>query len=366
MKKGWTFLLMIVGLGLVLYLQRGADEKQPANGAAIKPALTVTLVEPEVRELPLTILANGTLAAWQEAVISAELGGVRLVEIQAQVGDRVVKGQRLALYDQERVKADLEQSEAMLAEAEAMLEEARANAGRVRQIIDEGALSALQAGQYLTGEKTSLARSKAARAQLDIQRQRMRHTEVLAIDDGTISARAATLGAVTNEGQELFRLVRKDRLEWQAEVTASELPKIPEGVEVQVEVPDVGSLTGRVRKLGPTLDEQSRYGRVYVELPGAYDHGFKPGMFAHGIFLLGSRPGLTLPRSSIVVRDGYSFAFRVHPAPEGLARVEEVKVSLGQQDNDLMEVLGGIEPGDRLVLNGAAFLGDGDLVRIVP
>lgn len=364
--KHWRLFSLIFLVGLFLWLGRTRDHEETATGTLVKPALTVTEIAPTVTDLPLTIEANGTIAAWQEAFISAELTGVRLVDILVQVGDRVIKGQRLALYDRERVKADLDQSEALVGEAEATAQEAHANAIRVRQIIDEGALSALQAGQYLTGEKTAEARARAARSQRDIQKLRMRHTEVVANDDGTISSRSATLGAVTQEGQELFRLVRKDRLEWVAEVTASEISSVRQGIPVRIDVPDVGSLDGRVRMLGPTLDDESRYGRIYVELPEGAIERFKPGMFAHGQFLLGSSQGLTLPRSALVFRDGYSYVFKIHAIQDGVGRVEEVKVMIGRQAGDTLEILEGLGPEDRVVQSGAAFLAEGDKVRIVP
>lgn len=354
--------LLILIVGGLLLRPDGTQAPPPAP----KAALTVEWVTPVASDLPITLAANGSVSAWQEAVISAELSGVRLVDIQAQIGDRVRKGQVLARFDRERVAADLENSEAVLTEAEATLQEARENARRVRQIMDEGALSALQAGQYLTGEKTAEARMRAARAQVDIQKLRMRHTQVLANDDGIITQRAATLGSVTTEGQELFRLIRQQRLEWRAEVTATELPKIRVGARVSVRVPDVGILDGVVRMVGPGLDPASRFGIIYVDLPAAADHGFKPGMYAHGDFQVGSARALTLPRTAITLRDGFSYAFRVVDEQNGLARVEELKLELGRSDGDAIEVLTGIHPDDHIVRSGGAFLADGDRVRITP
>lgn len=354
---------IIAGLILMMgYFFRSGET--PAPQVSSKAALTIEWVAPVVSTLPITLAANGSISAWQEAVISAELSGIRLVEIQAQVGDRVKKGQVLALFDRERVASDLENSEAVLAEAEATLQEARDNARRVRQIIDEGALSALQAGQYLTGEKTAEARMRAAKAQVEIQKLRMRHTQVLANDDGIVIQRSAVLGGVTLEGQELFRLIRQQRLEWRAEVTATELPRIRIGTKVTLRVPDVGTLEGVVRMVGPGLDPSSRFGIIYVDLPGAADRGFKPGMYGHGDFSVGSAEGLTIPRTAITLRDGFSYAFKVVEAKDGMARVEEVKLELGRTDGDAIEVVQGIAPEDHLVRAGGAFLADGDRVRI--
>jgi RND family efflux transporter MFP subunit len=351
-------------LGIVMLTLKSPSE--PEVMPPQRAALSVEIIQPVQETLAVTLSANGSIAAWQEAVISAEIAGIPLTEIQAQVGDRVKKGQVLAVFDRERVASDLENSEALLAEAVATLAEAHENAQRVREIIDEGALSALQAGQYLTAEKTADARMRAARAQVEIQRLRMRHTQVIANDEGQIIRRTATLGSVTREGEELFRMIRQNRLEWRAEVTATELPKIRAGLPVHLRVPDVGTLEGVVRRVGPGLDENSRFGLVYVDLPGAEHQGFRPGMYAHGDFEIGSTEALTVPRTAITLRDGFSYAFRVVDIEAGRGRVEEIKLSLGRSAGDAMEVLEGVAVTDTLVRSGGAFLADGDRVRVVP
>ncbi|MDD5033905.1 MAG: efflux RND transporter periplasmic adaptor subunit [Methylococcaceae bacterium] len=367
MTKAKTFwlLALILTAGLGIAVGRSNSSSPPTTAPAPKPALNVEATQPDLRDLPLILTANGSVAAWQEAIIGAEVGGLRLVEIHAQVGDNVRKGQVLAVFDQERVAADVAQSRAALAEAEANREEAKQNAARVRRVVDSGALSDQQVSQYLTGEKTAEARMRSAKAQLDQQLLRLRHVQVLAIDDGVISSRSAMLGAVASEGQELFRLIRQNRLEWRAEVTAAELRWLKAGVAVSVEVPDTGKVIGKLRTVGPTLDDQNRNALVYVDLPGAGQSGFKPGMFAYGEFQLGARPTLTVPQTALSLREGFIYVFRLREDSGGLARVGQTKVRLGRRAGDRVEIVEGLAPGERLVAEGASFLSDGDTVRVV-
>lgn len=360
-----TTLSLAVGLGITVGRSNPSDPPAPTGTAAPKPTLNVEVVQPELRDLPLSLTANGSVAAWQEAIIGTEVSGLRLVEINAQVGDTVKKGQVLAVFDQERVAADVAQSRAALAEAEANLAEAKANAGRVRQVADSGALSEQQVSQYLTGEKTAEARTRSAKAQLDLQLLRLRHAKVVASDDGVISSRSAMLGAVAAEGQELFRLIRQNRLEWRAEVTAAELLRLKPGVAARVEVPGAATVAGTVRAIGPTLDDQSRNALVYVDLPEAGKAGFRPGMFAHGEFQLGNQSALTIPQTALSLREGFSYVFRLGEARDGLGRVAQVKVQLGRRAGDWVEVVLGLAAGDRLVAGGGSFLADGDTVRVV-
>lgn len=356
-------LLSLVGLGLAIGGNKDATPASPPPAA--NPALSVTTVQPQLLDMPIVLTANGSIAAWQEAVIGAEIGDLRLSAVNVQVGETVKKGQVLATFSDESVLADIAQSRGVVAEAEANLAEARANAERARKVLEKGALSVQQVDQYLTGAKTAEAKLQSARAQLDAQLLRLKYTKVLASDDGVISARNATLGAVAAKGQELFRLIRQNRLEWRGEVTAAEMTQLRPGVEVTVDVPNVGRIRGSVRFLGPTLDVQSRNGLVYVDLPNAAQNGLRAGMFGRGDFHLGSSAGLTVPQEALSLREGFSYVFRLTEQTGDRAKVEQVKVQLGRRAGDALEVLAGLSPDDRLVARGASFLADGDSVRVV-
>jgi HlyD family secretion protein len=224
----------IVLLGGLAYSlsSTAADKAVPA--APAKAALTVSTTQPTQVDWPVLLTANGSIAAWQEAVVGTEIGGLRLAEVLVNVGDKVQKGQLIARLQSETVDAELAQTRAALAEAEAALAEARANAARARQVEGSGALSAQQIAQYLTAETTAQARVESAKARLTSEQLRLAQTRILAPDDGTISARSATLGAVVQPGTELYRLIRRDRLEWRAELSASDLAQIKPGMTVQL------------------------------------------------------------------------------------------------------------------------------------
>lgn len=355
-------ILLPIGLSLAV---GNNQEAAPAEAPVANPALSVASIHPEIRDLPIGLTANGSIAAWQEAVIGAEIGDLRLNAVNAQVGEAVKKGQVLATLADESVLADIAQSKGIVAEAEANVAEARVNAERARKVSVSGALSAQQVDQYLTGAKTAEAKLQSAKAQLDAQLLRLKYTKVLASDDGVISSRTATLGAVAAKGQELFRLIRQNRLEWRGEVTAAEMTQLKPGVAVSVEVPNVGKIAGSVRYLAPTLDVQSRNGLVYVDLPNAAQSGLRAGMFARGEFRLGDSAALTVPQDALSLREGFSYVFRLNQQSGDRAKVEQVKVQVGRRAGDRLEVLSGLNADDRLVASGASFLADGDNVRVV-
>ena len=338
---------------------KAADDK-PAAGP--KPALTVSTVRPQTASLPIRIAANGNIAAWQEAIIGSESNGLRLAEVHANVGDQVRAGQALATFAGEPVAADVAQARASLMEAEANAADAAANAARARTLQSSGALSEQQINQYLTMEQTAKAKVEAARATLAAQQLRMKHVQVLAPDHGIISARTATVGAVVPAGTELFRMIRRGRLEWRAEVTSSELGRIKSGTPAAILAVNGAELKGRVRMVGPTVDPQSRAAIVYVDINAANDKTppAKAGMFARGEFDLGASSALTVPQQAVVLRDGFSYVFLL--APDN--RVQQAKIGTGRRIGERIEVLDGLKPDALVVTSGAGFLNDGDLVRL--
>ncbi len=368
-KRGWTvtaavILLLAVLVAVLLARRDGEAASDKGSAAAPKPALTVTTTTPQATTLPVQLAANGNIAAWQEASVGAEAGGLRITEVRVNVGDRVEKGQVLATFASDTLRAELAQARASVAEAEAAAAEAAANAERARSLQATGALSASQINQYLTAEQTAKARAQAARAVFEAQQVRLAQSSVEAPDSGIISARMATVGQVVAPGAELFRLIRQGRLEWRAEVTGDELGRLAPGTPATVTAASGARLAGKVRTLGATVDPQSRIALVYVDLaplPGPGNGSARAGMFARGEFDLGRTPALTVPQSALVLREGFTYVLRVGEDQ----RVAQVKVQTGRLAGDRIEITGGLPPDARIVAKGAGFLNDGDLVRIV-
>jgi RND family efflux transporter MFP subunit len=342
-------------------MSAAADDKK---AGAAKPALTVTTVRAAPARLPIKLNANGNVSAWQEAIIGSESGGFRLTEVRVNVGDIVKKGQVLAIFSADSVNADVAQARAALLETRANAAEAAANAARARTLQSSGALSAQQISQYMTAEQTANARIAASQAALAAQQLRLKYTQVVAPDSGVISARSASVGSVVGVGTELFRMIRQGRLEWRAEVTASELSRLKPGTKALVKAANGAELTGQVRMIAPTIDPQTRSALVYVDLPTALSANapFKAGMFASGQFELGTSDAMTVPQQAVVVRDGFSYVFRLNADQ----RVSQMKVQTGRRLADRIEVIGGLKPDALVVVSGAGFLNDGDLVRNVP
>lgn len=324
----------------------------------VRPVLLVVVGQPEVKNWPEEILAHGAIQPWHEATVGSESNGLKVASVLVNVGEKVSRGQVLARFVSDSVKADLDLSQAQLAEAEAAVGEASANAERARNLTAAGALSAQQIQRMLTAEQTAKAKLEAQRALVQLKRLRLSQTEVLAPDDGVISSRSATVGAVVPAGQELFKLIRGGRLEWRAEVTPEESVRLQAGIAAQIRSNDGSVIMGKVRMVAPSMNERTHSVLAYIDLPSV--SMIKAGMFVQGQILLGDSSAVVLPQSAVVVRDGNSYIFRL----EEDGRVSQQRVTTGRRGGDRIEILSGIDLSARFVLDGAAFLSDGDVVSV--
>ncbi|AMK76599.1 MULTISPECIES: efflux RND transporter periplasmic adaptor subunit [Methylomonas] len=323
----------------------------------------MTRAVPQWRQWPTTIEASGPIAAWQEAVIGAQQSGLRLIEVNVNVGDQVKRGQLLARFDADMLRADLAQLQANLAQAQATAVQAETNKQRVLKLKNAATLSQQESLRYETEAEISRTQVDAIKAQLTAKQLQLGYAEVRAPDDGAISARLATLGAVPGSGQELFRLIRQNRLEWRGELTAGQIAQIQIGQAILLSLPDGSVAQARVRQLAPALDEQSRLGLMYADiLPGSHA---RAGMYANGRIELSQRPALTVPAASLVIRDGRSYVLKLRSDAD-TSPVSLQAVDTGRRQGVEIEIVQGLSETDRVVVEGAGFLNDGDLVHVAP
>jgi RND family efflux transporter MFP subunit len=339
-----------LGVGALAVLGRHpAQPMVPTPAAVPAPALTVSTASPRRMVWPATLAASGAVAPWQEASVGAQIGGYQLIDVRVNVGDRVKKGQLLARFDPALLQADETQ-------LQASFDQAAANLKRAETLGGGGVLSAQDLLQARTLAKT-------AAAQLASKQLQLRYTEVLAPDDGTISSRTATLGAVASVGQELFRLIRQNRLEWRGELTAQQLGQIQPGQEVMLTLPEGTVASARVRETAPGLDSQSRLGMVYADITSG--SAARAGMYADGRVVLRESAALAVPAESVVIRDGRSYVATVTEVG-GVPRVRMQAVTVGRRQGGDAEITQGLNPDEQVIVQGAGFLNDGDVVRLSP
>ena len=338
---------------------RGPAAPPPAALApAPAPVLTVPLAPAITRALAVPVVGDGSVAPWQELVLGAELGGLRVREVRVEEGDRVRAGDVLVRLDDSLLLAQRAQAEAGLQEARVTLDLARAEVARAQSLATGGIGPRQVLEQREAAAAQAEARLAAALARREEVAARLAQASILAPTDGVVSRVSLKIGAVTGAGQEALRLVREGRLDLNARVPELELTGILPGQPVRVRHGG-REIMARVRAIAPTVTPETRLGTVHVALPP--DSGLLPGMFARAEIMGPARPAVLVPAAALVFRDGAAAAFILPPGEE---RVRLRRLTLGERLEGMVEVREGLAAGERVVLSGAGFLADGDLVRV--
>lgn len=329
----------------------------PADGGIDRrPLLTVTVDTVRESRIASTIVGTGTVAAWREMPISSEANGLAIIDIRADEGDKVTKGQVLARLNQGLLLAQLEQNRAAVAEAEANLANAQSDERRAHAVTS-GVLSRQMIEQRETQVKTGAARLASARAILEETKARLAQTEIVAPADAIVASRSAALGQVVQSGTELFRLIQDGRIEVNALVPEADIFRIHPQQSARVIDPTGRVTHAAVRLVAAVVDERTRLGTVRIALPA--ETRMKPGMFVRVEIDAGSTVALTIPLKALVWREGRAAVFTL--TEEGTATLRTV--TAGRTTGSFVEVVHGLATGERVVVEGAGLLNEGEKVR---
>lgn len=363
--------LLIVGitavalLSAVVFLRprtETGDEAGKAEATSSAAALTVSVTSPQTTDWPVEVEANGWLAAWQEVVISAQIGGQMIESVNADVGDTVAKDDMLSQLSSGSLENAILQLEATLESARASLDQATADADRARQLSTGSSISEQKAAEYYATERKTKADVDSAVAQLASAKLDLEHARVTAVTGGVISSRSAAIGDVVSEGQELYRLVRDGRVEWQAEVPLNQLRNIEIGMPVSIPTP-LGEISGEVRRIAPSASESNGRVIVYVSLRDP-DGPAQPktGIMISGVFKIGESKALSVPASAVVMQDGFSYVYKLEEGET--TTVSRLRVETGRRRGDRVEITSDLPADARLVESGGAFLSEGSVVLL--
>ena len=363
------------------------DPRRDTDGPLGAAPIATTLARAERHSITETLTVTGSLVPREEIVVGTELDGLRIVEILADVGDRVEQGQVLARLDATMLRIQLAQNTSMIAIAEASVAQMEASIAET-QANEAEAVDALKRTQTLgasgttspvqllaretqakvatakaTAAEENLRMAKAEEAFAEAQRSeinlKIARTELKAPTAGTISHRAARLGAVAATGGEpLFRLVRDSEIEFDAEVPETVLSQIVPGQNVEVWLSGVSeAVSGYVRLVDPTVDKTTRLGRVAVAL--SPHPAMRAGVFARGNITLGRRQALTVPLSAVLFRKDGAY---VQLATNNVVELRNVET--GFKRGTRVEIVNGLIEGQEVVVRAAGFARPGE--RIMP
>jgi RND family efflux transporter MFP subunit len=325
---------------------------------AAKPALTVTATSVQLQSMPRRVDVSGTVAAWREVPVGAETGGLEAVAVLADEGGYVRQGQVLVKLNDKVLRAQLKQQDAAVASAQAVLARDTAALKRAQTLADQGWMARSSLDTALANQRTAEAQLQTAQAARGETLARLEQTEIRAPVNGLIAARSVVQGQIVAAGTELFRIVRDGRIELNGQVPEADLPFVRPGMNARVTGEQGREAAGVVRLVTPQVDPQTRLGLARIALPAS--SGLLPGNFARASIDVGAQPAVVAPQAAVVFREGRPGVYVL----DARSRVHFAPVRTGARTGELVELVSGVEPGKRVVVQGAGFLGDNDLVSV--
>lgn len=347
--------LSLGAIGLAGCGEKKPEKPKPAPGATATQTVSVAIVASQ--PVPREINATGTISPWEEVVVGAETGGLTAITVNAEEGQTVQAGQVLVRLNDTLLSAQLRQQDASVASARATLAEAEAALNRSRELQAKGYLSQASLDTSLARQQTAAAQLAAAQASRGETAARLAQTAIRAPVSGLIIRRSVTKGQIVSTGAEVFRIVRDSRLELDAEIPETDLLLIKPGMPARIVSDKVGETSGTVRIVTPEVNGSTRLGLARIALSGM--GGFRPGMFARAVIQAGDQPSLTIPSASVLYRENRPGVFVI----DAKNQVHFRRITILATTADRIAA-SGLTAGEKVVVEGAGFLGEGDAVRI--
>ncbi|MEZ5288805.1 MAG: efflux RND transporter periplasmic adaptor subunit [Vicinamibacterales bacterium] len=345
------------------------------GGGGFRPPITVAMGEVVRGDISAAMTVVGNLIGEQTVDVVPRTGG-RLVTVNVQLGDRVRRGQLLAKIEDfeiiEQVKqaeASLEVAKATIRQREADLKVAELNFERSknlfeRQLLAKQALDDAESRYLAAQAQLDLARAQSTQtsARLDELQINLGNTRITSPVDGYVGRRNADPGAWVSQNAPVVSVVDISRLRLVANVVEKDLRLVNAGDPATVEVDAYPgeNFKGRIARVSPVLDPATRTATMEVEIPNG-DNRLKPGMYARVLLTIEERKGTTLaPKAAVVDYEGQRGIW----IPDEDNKARFIPVKLGLENAERIEILQGVNPGNRIITEGAASLRAGDTLAM--
>lgn len=359
-------LLVLITAGAVTFLSRRNEANALAKETEAMSIATVAVVQPKVEPGDDELVLPGNLQAFEESPIFARTSGY-LVRWYKDIGSKIQKGDLLATIDTPEVDQELSQARAGREQIKAQLELAKISADRWANLRKTDAVSQQEADQQASGYQQAQANLAAAEANVRRLEQLESFKNVYAPFSGVLTRRNVDPGALINSGagatgKELFDIARVDPLRVYASVPQAYAPTMKTGMKAAITLQEFPGqkFLGIVARTADAIDPSTRTLLTEVDVPNK-NGKLLPGSFGQIHFATGTNvPRITIPVNTMLFR------------PEG-TRVAVVDkdgkvgfhpITIGRDFGATIEILGGLDKSDQIIINPSDSLEEGQQVHI--
>ena len=331
------------------------------GGESASPLIQTTqarVVASRQQQVPVNVRSTGTIHARETAIVSAQVMG-RIQQVLVRAGDNVRAGQTLVVLDDAALRASADQAQAAVRAAQGQQAAAQTDANlaastleRYRQLQAEKSVSPQEMDEITRRAEAAAARVEAARAQTEAAhaqvngaRAMLGYARLFAPFSGVVTARMADPGSMAMPGVPLLQVDQAGALQLEAPVDESAIGAIHKGMQAKVILDGASSteITGTVAEIVPDADPASHSFLVKIDLPSSSQ--LRAGIYGTADFANGTRQAILIPRTAVVLRGSLACVYILDG--QGIAQLRYL--TLGEQQGNLVEVLSGISPGEKLV-----------------
>jgi RND family efflux transporter MFP subunit len=352
-----TTALAALAILAALFASIGCSREPRTVAAAPETVRDVQLLTAERTNVPDWVEAVGTLQAAQSSQLASQIMG-NIVEMRVKEGDRVRRGEVLAVLEDAQPRAALERAVAAQNAAQQEIVAVDSDYGlakstlkRYQELYDKKSVSPqefdeVKARQQAAAARSQLAQAGLAQAQAALAQAQttLAYTRVRAPFDGVVTEKRADPGTLASPGMPLLTVEDQRRFRLEASVNEADIHLVTLGQTVTVTLDSLPQtqFSGRVAQIVPAADPASRSFVVKIEIPA--DTRLRSGLFGRAHIARGQRQAIVVPRTAVVER-GQLQGVYVLSADQSLTLRY---VTLGKPVGEQVEVLSGLESGERL------------------
>lgn len=337
---------------LILLAGCHAQDKGAEAGTKTVEAEAMTL---GLGEITLYDATPGTVVSEQQVQVASRLMGY-IRDIPVREGDAVKSGQLLFTIDPTDIEGQVSQAQAGLAQAQAGLNDANADFERFSNLYKDESIPKLQFDKVKLQYSVAQSQERAARAGLDTAQSQLRYANVRSPIDGVVTQKMASKGDLASPGHPVLVVENQQKLMVQTTVSDETYTHLKQGGSAQVEIAGK-EYRGIIARLVAASDAMSHTHLVKLMVPDV--QGLTSGAFARVSFAVGSRQGISVPKSAILQRAGITGVFVVDG--KGLAHYRMVRT--GSEQNGRVGIEAGLNAGEIIAVGNANELDSGDRVN---
>ena len=350
-------IIFIVAVRIILNI---ISDRERAARMAQTATVSVVLDKPMRRTLVPQLNFTGSLDPVWQAQVAAKVDG-RLEKVYVDEGDKVEKGQTLAVLEQTDTNADLLNAKGAYAEAVAGLGKAQRDLARYQRLFEAGAISQLALDDYVFALENAQAQVDAAKGVLQGMESKVQGTILTAPEGGIIAKRFYQEGYYAKAATPIFSVADISRLKTIIHVPEGNISSIAVGNKARIIMPayDNKTITGQITRIAPVADQPSHMFATEVSVDNS--DGLRAGIYVR--VELEAEPKenvLTIPNHAIVMRGDQKTVF----CADEKGVITRKVLDVGYSDDQYSEILGGLSDEDVIVTEGHNKLREGSQVDL--